>query len=69
MDRLPAERELATRLGVSRPTLRDAIRSLAEAGYVESRRGRSGGTFVLPAHEWRRDQRDPRDIALDMGGR
>ncbi|MEO7980857.1 MAG: FCD domain-containing protein [Sporichthyaceae bacterium] len=66
-DRLPAERELATRLGVSRPTLREAIRSLAEAGYVESRRGRSGGTFVLPAGEWRRDQRSVRDIVADMG--
>lgn len=65
--RLPAERELAATLGVSRPTLREAIRSLAEAGYVESRRGRSGGTFVLPAQEWRRDQRAARDIARDMG--
>ncbi len=66
-DRLPSERELATRLGVSRPTLRDAIRSLADSGYVESRRGRSGGTFVLPPHEWRRGERDAREIALDMG--
>ncbi|WP_447002973.1 FadR/GntR family transcriptional regulator [Saccharothrix isguenensis] len=51
-ERLPAERELATRLGVSRVTLREAIRSLQDAGYVESRRGRYGGTFVnspLPA--------------------
>jgi DNA-binding FadR family transcriptional regulator len=66
-ERLPAERELATTLGVSRLTLREAIRSLAEAGYVESRRGRAGGTFVLPSHEWRRDHRDAREIALDMG--
>ncbi|WP_199435377.1 FadR/GntR family transcriptional regulator [Qaidamihabitans albus] len=51
-ERLPAERELAERLGVSRVTLREAIRALADAGYVESRRGRYGGTFVnesLPA--------------------
>jgi GntR family transcriptional regulator, L-lactate dehydrogenase operon regulator len=46
-ERLPAERELALRLGVSRATLRDAIRELEQAGYVESRRGRSGGTFVI----------------------
>jgi len=46
-ERLPAERELALRLGVSRVTLRDAIRELEHAGYVESRRGRSGGTFVI----------------------
>ncbi|WP_424231734.1 FadR/GntR family transcriptional regulator, partial [Actinophytocola sp.] len=45
-ERLPSERELAARLGVSRVTLRDAIRAIADAGYVESRRGRYGGTFV-----------------------
>jgi DNA-binding GntR family transcriptional regulator len=45
-DRLPPERELATRLNVSRVTLREAIHALTEAGYVESRRGRYGGTFV-----------------------
>jgi DNA-binding FadR family transcriptional regulator len=45
-DRFPAERELAARLGISRLTLREAIRELQEAGYVESRRGRVGGTFV-----------------------
>lgn len=45
-DRLPAERELAARLGVARTTLREAIHALAEAGYVASRRGRYGGTFV-----------------------
>jgi DNA-binding FadR family transcriptional regulator len=47
-ERLPAERELADRLQVSRVTLREAIRALREAGYLESRRGRTGGTFVLP---------------------
>ncbi len=43
---LPPERELAARLEVSRDTVREAIRSLADAGYLESRRGRYGGTFV-----------------------
>jgi DNA-binding FadR family transcriptional regulator len=49
---LPPERELATRLGVSRDTVREAIKSLAEAGCLVSRRGRYGGTFLadeLPA--------------------
>ena len=45
-ERLPAERGLALRLGVSRDTLRDAISSLADSGYLVSRRGRYGGTFV-----------------------
>lgn len=46
-DRLPPERELSARMGVSRETLREAIGSLREAGYLASRRGRAGGTFVV----------------------
>jgi DNA-binding FadR family transcriptional regulator len=45
-ERFPAERELAAQLGISRLTLREAIRELHQAGYVCSRRGRLGGTFV-----------------------
>jgi DNA-binding FadR family transcriptional regulator len=45
-ERLPAERELAAQLRVSRMTLREALADLQRAGYVESRRGRLGGTFV-----------------------
>jgi DNA-binding FadR family transcriptional regulator len=43
---LPSERELALRFSVSRDTVREAIRELADAGYLASRRGRYGGTFV-----------------------
>lgn len=46
---LPPERELAARLGVSRDTVREAIKSLADAGYLVSRRGRYGGTFLSDA--------------------
>ncbi|MGW6455786.1 FadR/GntR family transcriptional regulator [Streptomyces sp. NPDC055078] len=45
-ERLPAERELAERMGISRVTLREALKVLADQGLVESRRGRYGGTFV-----------------------
>lgn len=61
-ERLPPERELAERLGISRVTLREAIRTLVDAGYVESRRGRYGGTFVrqtLPAERTWADERRP----------
>ena len=46
-DRLPPERELADTFGVSRVTLREAIKALRDAQLVESRRGRGGGTFVV----------------------
>lgn len=48
-DRLPPERELATELGVSRPSLREAIQKLASRGMVQSRQG--GGTYVTAALE------------------
>jgi GntR family transcriptional repressor for pyruvate dehydrogenase complex len=50
-DRLPAERNLAIDLGVSRPSLREAIQKLASKGLLSTRHG--GGTFVtdrLDAH-------------------
>jgi GntR family transcriptional repressor for pyruvate dehydrogenase complex len=43
---LPAERDLAEQLGVSRATLREAIAALRSAGLVETTRGRGGGTVV-----------------------
>ena len=48
-DRLSPERELAAELGVSRPSLREAIQKLASKGMVQSRQG--GGTFVTDALE------------------
>lgn len=44
--RLPAERELARLLGLSRSTVSEALRRLRTAGVVEVRRGRTGGSFV-----------------------
>ncbi len=45
-ERLPAERALAARLNVSRTTLASVLTALRDAGYLEFRRGRSGGTYV-----------------------
>ena len=59
-ERLPSEAELAARLAIAPMTLREALRILREAGYLETRRGRGGGTFVRrsmpqpPAREARR---------------
>ncbi|MGH8966579.1 MAG: FadR/GntR family transcriptional regulator, partial [Actinomycetes bacterium] len=49
---LPPERELATRMEVSRATLREAIAALRTAGLVRTTRGRGGGTIVAydPIH-------------------
>jgi GntR family transcriptional repressor for pyruvate dehydrogenase complex len=43
-DRIPSERDLATMLSVSRPSVREAITILVAMGFLESRQG--GGTFV-----------------------
>jgi DNA-binding FadR family transcriptional regulator len=67
-ERFPAERDLAARLGVSRVTLADAIRVLQENGYVESQRGRYGGTFVKE-RQLRPSRAAARRLARHMGPR
>ena len=69
-ERLPAERDLAERLRVSRVTLREAIGALRGAGYLESRRGRSGGTFVVsstPVSAHGETWPDATELAREMG--
>jgi GntR family transcriptional regulator, transcriptional repressor for pyruvate dehydrogenase complex len=54
-DRLPSERDLAGQMRISRPTLREAVKVLAEAGVLEVRRGQAGGIYV-------RSELVPRDL-------
>lgn len=49
-DSLPPERDLASWLEVSRPTMREAVRTLAERGVLNVKHGR--GTFVVEPKRW-----------------
>jgi GntR family transcriptional regulator, negative regulator for fad regulon and positive regulator of fabA len=71
---LPAERELAAQLGVTRPTLREALQRVARDGWVEIRHGRStrvcnywveGGLGVLDALA-RQPSHTPPDFVPDL---
>jgi DNA-binding FadR family transcriptional regulator len=64
-DCLPGEREIAAMLGVSRDTVREATSSLSLAGYLTTKRGRYGGTFVadtLPAEYGKSNQINKAEI-------
>jgi GntR family transcriptional repressor for pyruvate dehydrogenase complex len=72
--RLPAERELCTRLEISRSTLRQALTALAQSGHLRAVRGRGGGTFVAqrpppadpPTRELLASWRDACDVRLGV---
>ena len=61
-DRLPPERLLCEMFQVSRSTLREGLRALRTEGYIEVRRGSSGGSFISPLNEpyarWLRTMRE-----------
>lgn len=59
-DRLPTEDELAQSFGVSRPTIREALKRLAAHNLVRSRRGPTGGNFV--------NRPNPEDLAHMVSG-
>lgn len=54
-ERLPAEAALSEMFGVGGATLREALSELREQGVVETRRGRSGGSFVVRQPPAQRD--------------
>jgi GntR family transcriptional regulator len=64
-DRVGTERELATRLSVSRSTLRQVLAMLSESGIVRSVPGRAGGTFV--AHPQVAPAKVDRDLSVIVG--
>ncbi|MEU7857668.1 FCD domain-containing protein [Nonomuraea sp. NPDC049141] len=49
-ERLPSERDLAQRLGVSRPTLREALAALELAGIIQSYQGRGNVVVATASH-------------------
>jgi GntR family transcriptional regulator, transcriptional repressor for pyruvate dehydrogenase complex len=49
-ERLPSERDLAATMQISRPTLREAVRVLADAGVLAVRAGSGGGIFVASGY-------------------
>ena len=60
-DKLPAERELAQQLGVSRNVLREALRSLEMAGVLKLQKGVKGGAFIQQG-----DTRRMNEVMRDM---
>ncbi len=46
-DQLPVENQLTAMFGVATATVRDALLALRDQGIIETRRGRSGGTFII----------------------
>src|ERR1700680_1990412 len=69
--RIPAENDLVGQLGVSRNTVREALRSLAHSGMIEARAG--DGTYVRALSELelplvRRASRAKLDDAVEVRG-
>lgn len=49
-DKLPSERDLTRSFGVSKASMREALRSLEVLGFIEVRKGTAGGAFVTEVH-------------------
>lgn len=72
-DKLPSERELATQLSTSRPTLRTALRALEALGFIKVKIGSKGGFWINDAetisrrwHDWMRANKDQIEEMLDF---
>jgi DNA-binding FadR family transcriptional regulator len=65
-EQLPVENQLTVMFGVATATVRDALHTLRERGIIETRRGRSGGTFIIGAPSTDRRVLRERLTALSM---
>jgi len=59
--KLPPERELAGRLRVSRSAVREGLKSLEYSGFIEIRRGRAAGAYVVD-HLYKPFYRSTKDL-------
>src|SRR5580692_2911864 len=50
-DRLPQERDLISQFGVSKGTIREALKALDAQGIIKTRTGPGGGAFIAPVTE------------------
>jgi DNA-binding FadR family transcriptional regulator len=68
-DQLPSERTLAQQMQISRPTVREALKLLAEAGVLQVRPGARGGAVVLDGYVPREVVRRKSDLRVsEVGG-
>lgn len=65
-EQLPIENQLAVMFGVATATVRDALQTLREHGIIETRRGRSGGTFIIGSPRPNLDALRDRLLGLSM---
>lgn len=64
---LPSESELAERMGIATVTVREALGSLRDDGLITTRRGRSGGSFVVAPGDGGRAALQARLLDIGLG--
>lgn len=65
-EQLPVENQLTAMFGVATATVRDALQTLRDQGIIETRRGRSGGTFIIGTPSTNQAALRERLLALSM---